>query len=199
MASSAKFDAAYYERYYRDPRTRVADADVTRRLAAFVCAYLRHLDLKVRRVLDLGCGVGHWRDALADELPRARYQGVEFSEYLCEEHGWEQGSVVDYESDRPFDLVVCQGVLQYLTDRQAAQAIDNLASLCSGALWLEALTKEDWEENCDQRRTDGAVHLRPAAWYRRRLARHFDNAGGGLFVPRQGLVTLYELERAQRP
>jgi len=192
---SERFDRAYYDRFYRDPRTRVYDPAEVRRLCAFVLCYLDHLDVGVRRVLDLGCGLGYWRDALAELRPNVRYVGVELSGYLCEKYGWEQGSIVDYRGRGAFDLVVCQGVLQYLSAPEAEQAIANLARLCRGALYLEVLTKEDWERNCDRSLTDGAVHRRPASWYRRRLARDFVNGGGGVFVQRETGVVLYELEK----
>jgi hypothetical protein len=45
---------------------------------------------------------------------------------------------------------------------------------------INLLTQEDWEENCDQERTNGVVYLRSSDWYRRRLRRHFILAGEGL-------------------
>ncbi|MBK8974705.1 MAG: class I SAM-dependent methyltransferase [Planctomycetes bacterium] len=191
---ATRFDRAYYDRFYRDPRTRVASREETARLARFVCAYVGFLELPLRHVLDLGCGLGAWRDALAVCAPKARYTGVEYSEYLCDELGWEHGSVVDYHSDRAFDLVVCQGVLQYLGDRDAGRALHNLAGLCQGALFLEVLTRADWERNCDRRRTDGDVHLRTGRWYRTRLRPHFVNIGGGVFVHRGAGLRHFELE-----
>lgn len=196
MGKSPSFGRAYYDRFYRDPRTRVTTPAATARLARFVCAYLAHLELPVHRILDLGCGLGYWRPALARALPRAVYHGVEASAYLCRLHGWERGSAVDYAAAEPFDLVVCQGVLQYLRARPAAAAIANLGRLCRGALYLEALTVEDWAANCDRERTDGSVHLRPAAWYRKALARRFRNLGGGLFLHRDAPAVLYALEQA---
>jgi SAM-dependent methyltransferase len=164
-------------------------------LGAFVCAYLRHLGQPVRRVLDLGCGLGYWRAVVAARYPGARYLGVEQSEYLCREYGWEQGSVVDYRGRGRFDLVICQGVLQYLDRREAEAAIDNLGRLCRGVLYLEALTAEDWDEHCDRGRSDGRVHLREARFYRRRLARHFRGAGGGLYVHRDSPAVMFSLEQ----
>ncbi|MDD9937100.1 MAG: class I SAM-dependent methyltransferase [Myxococcales bacterium] len=190
-----RFDRRYYARYYESPRTRVTSRREVARLGAFVFAYMAHLQLPVRRVLDAGCGLGYWRDALAEHHPRASYRGIEVSEYLCRTKGWERASIVDYAPRGQFDLVVCQGVLQYLPNRQAAQAIDNLAELCRGALYLEALTRGDWEQSCDRRATDGDVHLRSAAWYRKRLAPHFHACGGGIFVHRDAPTVLYELER----
>lgn len=189
-----QFDAAYYRRYYGDRATRVADAQSTRRLADFVCHYLRFLDIEVREVVDLGCGLGHWRDAIAAHFPRARYTGVEFSEFLCNKLGWRQGSAVDYAHERPVDLVVCQGVLQYLDTKPARAALANLAKLTKTALYLEALTQRDWDENCDRAVTDGDVHLRPAGFYRRALRPNFMTCGGGVFVKRDSGVHLFELE-----
>jgi SAM-dependent methyltransferase len=193
----ARFDRAYYDRFYRDPRTRVTTRREVRRLGAFVLAYMDFLQLPVRRVLDAGCGLGYWRDVIAEHRPRARYVGIEISPVLCGELGWEQASVADYRGRGRFDLVVCQGVLQYLDDREAARAIDNLGRLCRGALYLEALTGEDWQQACDRSATDGRVHVRSADWYRRRLRKHFRACGGGLFVQREAPVVLYALEQGR--
>ena len=189
------FDAAYYARYYGEKATRVSGLPETRKLARFVAGYLDYLEVPVRRVLDAGCGLGRWKLALAEHYPRARYTGLEWSEHLCARFGWQQGSIADFRGRGRYDLVVCQGVLQYLDDAQAARAIDNLARLCRGVLYLEALTAEDWRDACDQRATDGAVHRRPAAFYKKRLARHFISIGGGLFVPKDSDLVLYTLER----
>lgn len=192
-----RFDEAYYQRYYRDPRTRVSDQQATARLGRFVAGYLGYLELPVRRVLDAGCGLGQWQSVIAEHFPRARYVGLEYSAYLCEVHGWRQGSIVDYRDRASFDLVICQGVLQYLTDRDARQAIDNLGELCRGALYLEALTRDDWDDGvCDRDRTDGNVHLRRASWYRKRLqAAGFAHAGGGVWLSGRVDCVLYHLER----
>jgi 2-polyprenyl-3-methyl-5-hydroxy-6-metoxy-1,4-benzoquinol methylase len=189
------FDKAYYDRFYRDPKTRAVTPAGARRQAAFIAAYLRHLELPVRRILDVGCGVGMALRALGREFPKAQPHGVEFSPYLCKRYGWEQGSVVDYRADDPFDLVVCNDVLAYLEAAPCARAIANLADLCSGALFLGILTADD-QDLYDPQRTDPRQHLRPAAWYRRRLQRHFVNVGGGLYLKRPLPVTVWTLDRA---
>jgi trans-aconitate methyltransferase len=194
-AAGERFDAAYFARYYRNPKTRVSSKRDAERLAGFLVGYLAFLQQPVRRILELGPGVGQLRDALGARLPGARYTGVEFSEYLCARHGYTRGSVETYQARTPFDLVVCQGVLQYLPDAAADRALANLALLTRGALYLEALTLEDWQRNVDRQRTDGAVHLRSVRWYRRRLARTFTSAGGGLFLPRDSGAVLFELEK----
>lgn len=192
--ASRKFDQAYYDRFYGDSRTRVATEREFQRLGRFVRTYLDFLEVEVRTVLDLGCGVGHWKRVARKHFPSARYRGVEVSAYLCREHGWERGSIVDF-AGAPADLVVCHGVLQYLPAQDARRAIKNLGRLTGGALYLEVLTREDWDENVDRSVTDGDVYLRPASFYRRELSRLFRSCGGGLFVPRDSPVVLYELER----
>ncbi len=195
-ARPARFDAAYYRRYYEDPRTRVASREDTARLARFVCAYLEHLGVAPKTALDLGCGLGYWRDALRAIRPTIGYRGVELSEPIARAHGFEHGSVVDYAGPGA-DLVICQGVLQYLGAKDARRAIETLARTTKKALYLEVLTREDWEENVDRRRTDGSMPLRSARFYRRALAPHFEPCGGGLYLPRTSPVVLFELERGR--
>lgn len=202
MATPARrFDRAYYDRYYRDPATRVTDRTAVKKVARLVAAWTDYLELPVRTILDIGCGVGHWRAAARECWPRARWYGVEFSEYLCRKHGWTHGSIAEFAPAEQlgcatFDLVVCQGVLQYVDDRDAQRAMRNLAQWTDGALYFEALTQQDWERHCDRTRTDGDVHLRRGAWYRRRLARDFQTCGGGVFVNRRAGCILFEFEGA---
>lgn len=191
---SFSFDEAYYQRFYKDRRTRVADRKSCELLAGFIFSYLDYLEISIERVLDLGCGTGLWRREVRQRYPDALYVGVEKSEYACRKYGWEPGSVVDYQAREDFDLVICQGVLQYLKEEEAEAALENLPRLARRALYLEVLTAEDWERNCNRERTDGQVHLRRAAWYRKRLRRHFRNCGGGLFLAKGSPAVLYELE-----
>ncbi|MDD9944731.1 MAG: class I SAM-dependent methyltransferase [Myxococcales bacterium] len=192
-----RFDAEYYERFYESHASQVSSVAEVERLARFVAAYLAHLELPVRRLLDMGCGLGRWRTIAEDLWPKANYVGVEISPYLCEKYGWQQGSADQYRGRGRFDLIVCQGVLQYLGRQAAQRAVANLARLCRGVLYVEVLTREDWEHNCDQERTDGDVYLRPAAFYREALRQHFTALGGGLYLSRDALVTLYELEKLE--
>jgi SAM-dependent methyltransferase len=189
------FDADFYQRYYIDPRTRVASRAEAVRLGRFVCAYTAYLGFTVKRVLDAGCGLGHLRAPMRVCFPRARYVGLESSDYLCRRHGWVHDSIADYAPEQPFDLVFCHDVLQYLGDREATRSLANLARLSRGALYFSVLTREDWRRNADRSRTDANVSLRPAAWYKVRLARHFRPLGGGLMVRRGYDPLLWELER----
>lgn len=194
-ASEQWFDEAYYQRFYFDKKTRVIDPAHTDRLGAFVCSYLHYLRVPVARVLDMGCGIGLWQALVARHLPGAQYQGVEYSAYLCERFGWQRGSVVDYAADQPFDFVICQGVLPYLSARDLRRAIDNLGRLCQGALYLEAVTQEDYERGTiDEELTDARQYRHRAALYRQGLARHFTELGGGLWLAHRAQVPLFALE-----
>jgi 2-polyprenyl-3-methyl-5-hydroxy-6-metoxy-1,4-benzoquinol methylase len=192
---TARFDKEYYRRFYFDSRTAVTSRAEMKARANLIAAYVNHIGLPVRRMLDAGCGIGLLRSPLTRALPRAEYTGLEFSEYLCERFGWTRGSLASWSAD-PFDLVVCYDVLQYLDDRTAARAIANLGRLTRGVLYLSALTTRDWRENCDRTRTDRDVHLRDASWYAARLRRHFRPSGAGLWIRRGAPLTTWEMETA---
>jgi predicted TPR repeat methyltransferase len=194
-ASESVFDEAYYQRFYFDKKTSVVDSAHVERLGAFVCSYLQYLRVPVRRVLDVGCGIGLWRDVIAKHYPHAHYHGVELSAYLCTRFGWEQGSVRDYQAKTPFDLVICQGVLPYLSAADLKLALRNLGTLCSGALYVEAVAREDWEQDIvDETLTDPRLFKHPAALYRRGLAEGFTELGGGLWLSRAAEVPVFALE-----
>lgn len=175
-ASNEWFDEAYYQRFYFDKKTSVIDPEHARRLGAFVCSYLAYLRVPVQRVLDVGCGIGLWREAVQRHFPGVQYQGVEFSPYLCERYGWEQGSVVDWQPNdgQPFDLVICQGVLPYLSPADLKKALANLGRLSRGALYIEAVAREDYERDIiDEDLTDPRLYRHRAELYRRGLQPYF--------------------------
>ena len=109
-----RFGADFYRRFYVDPKTRVVTRAEMARRADLLAAFVRHGELQVRSILDVGCGLGLMREQLLRHFPKPATPGLEVSEYLCAKHGWEQGSAATFRSERPFDLVVCYDVLQYL-------------------------------------------------------------------------------------
>lgn len=189
-----RFDKAYYDRFYRNPDTRAVTPAAVRRQARFIAAYLNHLEVPVRQILDLGCGTGGLLRALGKAIPKAKIRGVEYSTYLCDTYGWQQGSVVDVEAGSA-DLVVCNDVLGYLNDADCALALNNLAHHCVSALYLGVLTREDLAL-CDPDRTDQAQSARPVTWYQRRLKRNFLPVGGGLYLRKPVQVSVWHLERS---
>lgn len=191
---ASRFDRAYYERFYFNPRTRIAEPAYFDRLAGFVAAYLRLLECPVERVLDVGCGAGLLHRGLQTAFPGVHIDACDASEYICQRYGWTHSTIEALEIEHTYDLVICHDVLQYLDRKAAAHAIEKLTAATHCALMFGVLTHEDWEQNCDQERTDDNVHIRPSSWYRRRLAGAFRNAGGGLYIRRDAGIVLYSLE-----
>jgi SAM-dependent methyltransferase len=194
--TSSPFGADYFDRFYESEKTRVHGKREIARLARGVTSMIAWLGGDLSKVLDIGAGPGLWRDWFAAHKKDVRYVSTDASAYACERYGHEQRDIARWRSRERFDLVVCQGVLQYLTDDDAAAAIENIAAMCKGFLYLEVITKRDLEEVCDPDLTDTAVHVRTGDWYKKRLDPHFEQLGCGLWYRRTGLLHFYELERA---
>jgi SAM-dependent methyltransferase len=195
---AARFDAAYYRKFYLTPATRAMSRQQTETRASAIAWQLKQLDIPVRGILDVGCGLGWYRRPLAKVFPAANYVGTEISDYLCATHGWIRGSLLTLKFQTPFDLVICADVLQYLNNDDADRGLRNLARWCGGALYFHAPTRGDWRDNVDASGTDGNVHVRSATWYRARLRRHFVHAGCGVYVKRNVPFLQWELEQPWR-
>ncbi|MEW6432009.1 MAG: class I SAM-dependent methyltransferase [Myxococcota bacterium] len=193
---SHRFDRAYYERFYLDPRTRVYDQKRHAKLVAGVVNLVEWFGVTLTDVLDVGAGLGWWGQWLKRHRPRVEVVSTELEPEICRAYGHLQADLVTFRLERQFDLVVCQGVLPYLDDAQAVRAIDNLAAMCGGILYLEAITKEDVAHSVDVTRTDLTVHTRTGAWYRRQLKPHFRELGAGLYAARDACLPFYSLEAA---
>jgi hypothetical protein len=192
--SNETFDEAYYERYYGSARTRVHSSDDVGKLCAAVVSLLEWWQQPPQTVLDVGAGIGLWRDWFKKHRPSVRYRSTEYSAHACRAYGHEQRDITQWRVKETFDLVVCQGVLPYLDDAGAAKAIENLAAMSAGFLYLEAITKRDIRDVCDGARTDVAVHGRSGSWYRSRLGKHYREVGCGLWCKKDAGVLFYELE-----
>jgi O-methyltransferase involved in polyketide biosynthesis len=94
------------------------------------------------------------------------------------------------------DLIVCQGVLQYLPDPDVAPAVANLAAMCRGLLYAEITTRLDLRERTDKERTDQNLSIRNGSYYKGILQKHFVQIGGGLWWTREYPMPFYELEMA---
>jgi SAM-dependent methyltransferase len=196
-APPERFDEAYFRTYYGDdPAARVHGPDEVALLARAVVSLAGYWGWPLHSALDVGAGTGLWRDALAREVPGLDYLGVDVSPVACARYGHEPRDISRWRARRRFDLVVCQGVLQYLDDEAAASALENLAAMAKGPLFLEVLTRKDLAEVADRGRTDADVFLRTGAWYRSRLRPHFVQIGAGLFCKRESGLLFFELERA---
>lgn len=174
MPAAKRYDRAYFDRWYRDPRRRIEPAvDLRRRVAMAVSITERFLGRAIRTALDVGCGEGRWRAELRRLRPRVAYLGVEPSQYAVERFGRRRnlirggfGELPELDLGGPFDLVVCADVLHYVDDAELERGLPALAAVVGGAAYLEVLTAEDPVEG-DRR----ALRLRPAAAYRAALRR----------------------------
>lgn len=196
---SERFDPAYYQRFYGDPTTAVHDAARIDALGRAISGFAGWFGLPLRRALEVGAGTGLLRDWFRRAHPQLEYVSTEFSRHAAERYGHQTLDIAKGNRSllgKGYDLVVCQGVLQYLEDDAASAAIENLARACSGLLYLEAITKLDLETVCDRELTDVDVHGRKGSFYRSRLLVHFEQVGAGLWHKRGGPLLFYELERA---
>src|SRR3954469_16887009 len=124
-SSSSPFGAEYYGRFYESTATRVHGKREIARLARGVTGMIAWLGGDLREVLDVGAGTGLWRDWFAQHRKDTRYLSIDVSEYACRRYGHEQRDISSWRSERRFDLIVCQGVLQYLDDDAAERAVAN--------------------------------------------------------------------------
>lgn len=197
--TALQFDQAYYERFYVDPSTRVYDQRRHAKLVAGVVHLAEWFGVELRNVLDVGAGLGWWGQWLRTHRKSARVVSTELEAEVCKRYGHVQADLRTFRLNETFDLVICQGVLPYLDERGAEAAIDNLAAMSDGLLYLEAITKDDLDDAIDPQRTDLRVQLRPAKWYRERLGRHFREVGAGLYAKRDATLPFFALEAPPEP
>lgn len=174
VAGAARFDRAYFDKWYRDPRHRVrTDAERARQVRFALAAAELLLERPVRSVLDVGAGEGHWQPVLTKLRPRLAYTGVDPSEHAVRAYGRKRHILLGgiETLDRlplapAYDLVCCVGMLYYLTAPQFRRGIRLLAERTAGMAYLELFAREDELEGDLPEGT-----ARPAAWYRREMRR----------------------------
>src|SRR5438128_1921570 len=113
------FDEGYYQRFYKSKKTRVSSPEQVAHLCEGTLGMIRWLGGDVASVLDVGAGVGLWRDWFRKHVPDVRYRSTEISDYACKTYGHEKRDIARWRAKEQFDLVVCQGVLPYLADAEA--------------------------------------------------------------------------------
>lgn len=170
--SSKAYDRDYFDRWYRNPKFRVAGRRVVARRAALAVAAAEVLlERPVGSVLDVGCGEGAFRAALKALRPRARYLGVDPSAYAVARYGRTRNlrrlgfSDLDELPSRPgFDLVVCADVLHYLEDAEIEAGLPALAALAAGVAYMPLFAAGDrfWGDRQEWRD-------RPPSWYLERF------------------------------
>lgn len=193
------YGQSYFDKWYRNPRHRVkSPAELARQVAFVLHTAEWVLARPVRTVLDVGCGEGQWRAALKKHRPRLSYTGVDPSEYVVARYGQRRnirlgafGQLAKLSLEGPFDLVVCCGMLNYISSDALAEGLGSVASLTGGLAFLEIFTSTDATEGDTSWPTP-----RSAAWYRSTL-RKAGLTGVGLhcYVSHGGHA-IAELERA---
>lgn len=139
-----RYDKTYFDRWYRNPRTRVstkASAERKARLALATAEF--HLGRPVRTVLDVGCGEGQWRAILKSLRPKIAYTGIDSSPYVVERFGRHRNIILGEFGNLPplkgaFDLIICSDLLYYLSDEQLKTGLPKLAAHLGGIAFLEA-------------------------------------------------------------
>lgn len=189
-----RFDEAYYRRFYKDPQTRVYDQRRHTKLVSGVVSLVEWFGVELREVLDVGAGLGWWGAWLRANRKGVRVTSTELEREICEKYGHLQADITTLRLEKQFELVVCQGVLPYLDAPGADAALENLAAMCGAFLYVEAVTADDMKDAIDAERTDLRVNLRPASWYRKRLAPHFREVGVGLYAARHARLPFFALE-----
>lgn len=196
----AHYDRRYFDKWYRHPRHRVKTRqDMTRQLGFIVAATEYLLDRPLRSVLDVGCGEGNWSTVLRSLRPRARYVGVDGSEYAVRRFGKRRnlrlgtlGNIGSIGLEGPFDLILCLGVLNYVAPGELLRGLRQLHRLAGGVAYLEIFTRSD-EATGDFKRASA----RWPAWYRGVIRRAgFVPLGLHCHLPRGMASQAAALERA---
>ena len=102
-----------------------------------------HIDLSGKKVLEVGCGIGRWAEAVHDKCES--FLGIDYSENLIEMANksnkfdnckFQVMSAFDIKEDElliepPFDVVIISGVLMYINDDDLLVLIDELNKVCA--------------------------------------------------------------------
>lgn len=170
-----------------------------RRQVAFVLHMAEWtLGRHVRTVLDVGCGMGDWQPVLRKLRPGLAYDGVDPSAYAVSKFGRRRGLLQGGIEDLPqlplrprYDLVVCCGMLNYLSTNQLRTGLAAVAARTGGVAYLELFADGDAFEGDTEWPAP-----QPLVWYRRELARAgFLSIGMQCYVPRHGESNVSLLER----
>jgi SAM-dependent methyltransferase len=191
-----RFDEAYYHRFYEDPKTRVVSDAEHAPLPEYVFAVARYNSIPIESVLDVGAGIGLWKRWIAKNAKGVDYLGTEVSQAMCKKHGFEHRDIARWRDRKKYDLIICQGVLQYLPDPDVAPAVANIAAMSKGLVYFEAMTRGDVRDRIDKEKSDIDVYIRNGSYYRGLFAKHFVALGLGLHWPKDVPLPFWELDVA---
>jgi SAM-dependent methyltransferase len=146
-----RYGKAYFDRWYRDPKTRVkSKAAIARKAIMALSIAEYYLERPVRTVLDVGCGEGNWFPALKSLRPGIRYSGVDSSSYAVSRFGKRRnicsgtfGTLENLNLYDHYDLVICSDALFYLTLSELKNGLKAVAKRTGGVAFLELYTRKD--------------------------------------------------------
>jgi 2-polyprenyl-3-methyl-5-hydroxy-6-metoxy-1,4-benzoquinol methylase len=191
-----RFDEAYYHRFYESPQTRVISVDEHAHLAAFVFEFARFNKVELKSVLDVGAGTGLWKHWIEKHEKDVQYIGTEVSQAMCKKHGFLHRDIARWRDRKKHDLIICQGVLQYLPDPDVAPAVANIAAMSRGLVYVEVTTRQDLRDRADMTRSDTDIFVRNGSYYRSILGKHLMSVGAGLWWVKDRPPPFFELEMA---
>jgi SAM-dependent methyltransferase len=198
--SSARYDRAYFDRWYRNPKTRVKSRSAIGRKAALALSMAEYyLERPARTVLDVGCGEGNWLAALRALRPKIRYTGVDASSYAVERFGKKRniqlGSFAALEEiglAEEYDLIICSDTLFYLPLSELELGIASLAHRAAGVAFLELYTDEDSLVGDFPKES-----LQSTSFYMKMLARHgFLSVGSHCYLGPDMAERAMQMEKA---
>lgn len=134
-----------------------------------VTAYAGWLRPGPRRVLDVGCGTGRLLELLASlQRPALTLHGIDLDPRAiaaARAAGFvaEVATIESYRTDRPFDLIVLQQVIEHVADPRAV--LGRLQDLLApgGVVILETPDLAGWDERIFRGRLWGGYHF-PRHW-----------------------------------
>ena len=197
-----RYDRAYFDRWYRAPRTRVFTRVEIERRVRFVLDAAEHVNERpVRRVLDVCCGEGHWQPVVKRLRPGAHYTGVDVSEYAIQRFGTRRnlrlgrfGELASLGLEGPFDVIVCTGALYYIDTPEVTVGLRAIGELLEGVAFLEVFTEGD-----ELTGNIGDIRHRTAAEYDRIMrAARLRHLGLHLWVNEERAEELTEFELGRR-
>lgn len=137
--SSSKVNYDFYQEQWKGAGAYLDRSAGAKWYNHLIAEHLKLVDTKnIKRVLDVGCGVGNKTHFLAKNLPKAKVLGSDFSEtgieearkhYKARNLSFEVGNVTKTKSQGKADLVTIFEVLEHVDDWKAVLGKDILKSV----------------------------------------------------------------------